>query len=456
MMHVTEELAQFIAGCSEVPAEARDAARRAFIDTIGVMLAGSREDCARIAGSVVRGRGSRPVSAVVGQGFRTSPEAAALVNGLAAHALDFDDVNSPMTGHPSVPLVPAILAVAEETGAGGRAALDAYVIGFEVEVKLGRAIGPSHYSHGWHATGTLGVIAAAAAAGRLYGLDGDRMRMAIGIAASMAGGMRQNFGTMTKPLHPGYAAQNGIVAAQLAAGGFTADASVLEAPIGYLSLFSPEGDADSAAISDLGRPFEILASGMSVKYFPCCYATHRAIEATLGILAEEPLSEPDIAEIAVRQPRGAGLPLIHSRPVTGLEGKFSMEYCVAAALLDGSVGLDSFEDAAVQREAVQRLLRRVDVRTTEEECRPAEGYAEVQIDLKSGRRLIQRLDDPSGSPDRPLTLDQLADKYRDCAKRILGREASDRALELIMKLDQLDSISTLTDILMAPAAVAAD
>ncbi len=454
-MGTTEDLAACVTGYDAIAEEAREAAQRAFMDTAGVMLVGSREDCARIAADLVRARESRPVASVAGQGFRTSPEAAAFVNGVAAHALDYDDVNGPMTGHPSVPLVPAILALAEETGAGGRAALDAFVIGFEVEVKLGRAIGPSHYLRGWHATGTLGVLAAAAASARLYRLSTAQTKMAFGIAASMASGLRQNFGTMTKPLHPGYAAQNGIIAAQLAARGFTADAAILEAPIGYLNLFSPEGDAElTAATAALGAPLELLRSGLSVKGYPCCYATHRAIEAALE-LTPDGLDERDVEKIEVRVPRGSTEPLIHSRPTTGLEGKFSMEYCVAAAVLDGRVGLDSFEDAAVGRQAAQRLLRRVQTQMTGDVSRPAEGYAEVSIHLGHGRELTRRVDEPRGTPDRPLTVEQLAAKYRDCAGRVLSADACERSLELLLHLGRLDSVTPLTTLLMAPAGAPA-
>lgn len=452
-MRVTEELAHFVATCADIPAEARVQAQRAVLDTTGVMLAGSLEECARIAAAVVHARGSRPVATVVGQGFRTSPDAAALANGVAAHALDYDDVNDAMTGHPSAPLVPALLAVAEEMHASGRALLDALVLGFEVEARLGRGMGPSHYSRGWHATATLGVLAAAAAAARLYGLGATQTGMALGIAVSLAGGSRQNFGTMTKPLHPGHAAQDGIVAAQLAGRGFTADATAIEAPLGYLSLFSPDGDADpQAVLAGLGQPFEILDSGLSVKLYPCCFATHRAIEAALGLLEAMPFDPGTVERIVVRQPRGSGVPLIHSRPSTGLEGKFSMEYCVAAAILDGRVDLASFEDTAVQRATAQRLLRSVKVETTADESKPAEGYADLEIDLAGGKRLYRRVDEPRGVPDLPLTLDQLVAKFRNCAQRVLSLDATERTLALLLELDRLDSIAPLTDLLSAPVA----
>lgn len=457
-MAITEQLAQFIASTTSdaIPAEAREQARRAMVDTLGVMLVGSREECARIAADVVRAEECRPVATVVGQGFRTSVRGAALVNGVAAHALDYDDVNSAMTGHPSAPLLSALLAVAEETQTSGADLLAAFVVGFEIEVKLGRGIGRSHYVRGWHATSTLGTLAAAAVAARLYGLDVDRVRMALGIAASLASGSRQNFGTMTKPLHPGHAAQSGITAAQLAARGFTADANIVEAPIGYLNLFSPDGDARPDEItSELGAPFEILASGIGVKQYPCCFGTHRALDAALGLTEGRALSADQIEHVEVLIPRGAGLPLIHPRPATGLEGKFSMQYCVAAALLDGRVGLDSFEDGAVRREPAQALLRRVEMVADTSESAPAEGFADVTITLRDGTSLRRRVDEPRGSALLPLSQDELVAKYRDCAERVLGGPATDRSVQMILNLEKLPSVTPLTELLLAraPAAV---
>ena len=456
-MGMTEQIAQFIVETREagIPSAARLQARRAITDTLGVMLIGSREDCSRLVAGMIHEEQSRPVATVVGHGFRTSVRGAALVNGVSAHALDYDDVNSAMTGHPSAPLVPTVLAVAEETGASGGELVMAFVLGFEVEVRLGRGLGRSHYARGWHATATLGTLAAATAAGRLYHLDAGQMRMALGIAASLAGGSRQNFGTMTKPLHPGHAAQNGIAAATLAARGFTADAAILEAPLGFLKLFSPADDAHPDIVTDgLGDRFEILESGISVKQYPCCFGTHRALDATLSLNAESRIDAGDIERIDVLIPKGAAEPLIHPRPKAGLEGKFSMQYCVAAALLDGEVKLDSFEDDAVRRTPAQELLRRVEMHEDVTESTAVDGFADVTILLRDGRRLQRRVDEPRGSALLPLSIEELKDKYRDCAERVLGRDDTARSLDLIRSVDSLPSISPLLALLAAGAATA--
>jgi 2-methylcitrate dehydratase PrpD len=456
-MELTRELAAFSIELprERIPHSARELAVRAMLDTTGVMLAGSREGCAQIVAALVRSRESRPVASVAGFGFQTSPESAALVNGVSGHALDYDDVNAAMTGHPSIPLVPTVLAVAEEMNASGSDVIDAFIAGFEVETRLGHAIGRSHYERGWHATATMGTLGAAAAAARLYGLSTEQTQMAFGIAVSFAGGSRQNFGTMTKPLHPGYAAQNGIVAAQLAARGFTSDPTAIEAPLGLFTLFSPENDGDAdSVVKGLGTDFELLDTGISVKNYPCCFGTHRAIQAILDLRMETPLSLDNVERVCVVMPRGAAAPLIHSRPSNGLEGKFSMEYCAAAALIDGRIGLSTFEDEAVQRPDAQTLLRRVALEEADVESAPADGFAEVHISLRSGVELVRRVDEPRGGPDQPLSIQELSAKFRDCASPILGPEAAERALQTLLEIDHLESISVLTATIGQSSAVA--
>ncbi|MGI8552686.1 MAG: MmgE/PrpD family protein [Dehalococcoidia bacterium] len=454
---ITETLARFIVEtCYEhLPAKAIEQARRASLDTLGVMLAGSLEDCSRIAARMVREDGCNPVATVVGQGFRGSAAGAALVNGIAGHALDYDDVNTSMRGHPSIPLLPAVLAAAEETDAGGKAVIAAYVVGFEVQARIGRGLGPSHYPHGWHATSTLGSLGAAAAAAQLYGLDVEQTRMALGIAASLAGGSRQNFGSMTKPLHPGHAAQSGLVAARLARSGFTADPEIVEAPLGFLNLFSPAGDAQPERVLEgIASPFDIVEPGISVKKYPCCFGTHRALDAVLALSAEQTIEAADVKRVEVVVSRGSAAPLIHPRPRNGLEGKFSMQYCIAAALLDGGVRLDSFLDDAVRRPQAQELLKRVILTEDGAGSGPAEGYADVTVLLSNGLRLNRRVDEPRGGPSQPLSWQELVAKFRDCAERVIGIRATEQAIEQIAALDKLPAIGALTESLAGATAAA--
>ncbi|HEY7293731.1 MAG TPA: MmgE/PrpD family protein, partial [Dehalococcoidia bacterium] len=329
-MEITRGYARFVTetGYERLGDAAVTAAKRAILDTLAVTIAGSVEPAARIALDLVRALGGSLQATVIGADERVSVTQAALVNGVAGHALDYDDVNYSLGGHPSVPLLPAVLALAEQLGAGGREALRAFVLGFEVECKLGRTQGASHYARGWHATSTHGTIGAAAAAAVLLGLTAEQTAMALGIAGSMAAGSRQNFGTMTKPLHPGRAAEAGLTAAMLAQRGFTADESMLEAPLGFIRLFSAAEDHDpSVALEKLGEPWEIVSPGIAVKKYPCCYNTHRALDGVLALRDEAGIAAEEVEAVEVRLPVTSAAPLIHPRPQTGLEGKFSMQYC---------------------------------------------------------------------------------------------------------------------------------
>ena len=295
-MRITQRLAEFVA-CTrsgDIPGEAREQARRAFLDTLGVTLAGSSEDASRVTADIAREQGGVEDASVLGHGFRAPATEAALVNGTSGHALDFDDVSMSMRGHPSVPLVPAVLALGEKLGSNGHDAIDAFVLGFEVECKVARLISAPHYALGWHPTATFGTLGVAAACARLLRLDPDRTRMALGIAASLASGARRNFGSMTKPLHAGWAARNGIVAATLAGRDFTADDEALEAPDGWLHAASGGAPVDASPIGRLGHPWEIVSPGIGVKLYPCCYFTHLSIDAALQI---QPVVAPKIDAI---------------------------------------------------------------------------------------------------------------------------------------------------------------
>lgn len=422
----------------DLPADVVQVGRRAFLDTLGVILAGVREPVTRTVHALLVEEGAHPVASQLGTTFRTSMAGAALVNGASSHALDYDDVNLSLLGHPSAVLVPATLAVAEATGAHGQAVLTAFAAGFEVAAKLGAAVNIGHYRLGWHATATLGTLGAAMAAGKLLGLTEGQLAHALAAAVSMASGSRRNFGTMIKPFHPGHAARCGVEAASLARQGLEGDAEILEAPYGFFALYARDA-VDAAAIPPrLGRPWDLLTPGLNVKRYPCCYNTHRAADATLALTAE--LRADDVAAVQVTVPVGGLLPLIHPRPRTGLEGKFSMEYVVAAGLLDGALGLRTFSDDAVRRPAAQALLGRV---TTVEDPdikianNPVdEGHVEVAVTTRDGRRVARRVTHPIGSSEIPLPWEELAAKFRDCAADVLDDGRIDRAITAVATLDR--------------------
>jgi len=449
-MNVGERLARFVAETQRVPEDAILQAKRAVLDTLGVALAGSREESARAVVDWLRDQGGRPEAAVLGRALRLPAADAALANGTAAHALDFDDVSLPMRGHPSAPLLPAVLALGEAAGSSGRDLLTAFVLGFEVEAKLGRAIGGPHYALGWHATSTMGVLGAAAACARLLRLDAGRTRMALGIAASLASGLQQNFGSMTKPLHAGWAARGGVVAAQLAARGFSADAEAIEGPSGFLRAMSGGAEPDLTPFDALGEPFEIVTPGVGVKLYPCCYAVHRSLDAVLALRTAHDIAPGDVAEVRAEVSRGGLMPLRAEPPATGLEGKFSLEYCLAAALIDGGVSLAAFSDEAVRRPAVREMMAKVKVSEGAKAGEfPIGGYAAVRVVLRDGTGYGTRVDVPRGDPSRPLSWEELAAKFRDCAGGVLSAEAAEHAVAMVEGLDGLADAKGLTEALSA-------
>lgn len=453
-MGLTRDVADWIARMSidDAPAAVFDAATSALIDTTATILAGVSEPVTRIVADAVAEEDAHPVADRLGARLRTSMEGAALVNGVSAHALDYDDVNQSAIAHSSAVVLPAALAAAQAVGASGRRLLEAYVAGVEIMAKLGRAMGAAHYRAGWHATSTLGTLGAAAAAGKLFRLDPEALQHALAIAVSEASGSRQNFGTMTKPFHVGHAARCGVLAARLARRGMTGDTAILEAPLGYFAVFS-FGEARIERIGDaLGNPYDVVSPGMNVKRYPCCYATHRAADGTLGLVRDHEVASGDVEFVEVIVPPGGLDAVTRDRPRTGLEGKFSMPYVVAAAILDGRVTLETFTDEMVRRPEAQALLRAV--RPVENRTIPVEfnaieeGHVVVKIHLRNGAILERRVDYPRGAPQNPLSADELQGKFRDCAGRVLSREQGEHALALLNSVRDLAHLDALVASLM--------
>src|SRR5919108_2058116 len=456
MMDVTTQLAAFVVDTAfaDIPPAVYARAKEAMLDGLGCTLVGSPTPIGKLMTRYVHERSESPRAAVIGSGFKTSAPLAALANGTMAHALDFDDVNWSMSGHPTVPLLPATLALGQEVHASGSDVLLAYTLGFEVESKIGLGVNPRHYDLGWHATSTLGTLGAAAACAKLLRLDVEQTCMAFGITASTAAGLRQNFGTMTKPLHPGQAAMNGVTAAQLAQLGWTADANILEAPYGFCQLYAGANQYNlDPIVKRLGNPLELLATGVAIKQYPCCAFTHRALDGMLALVQQHQLNADDVVAVECRVGRPTMEVLIHTRPQTGLEGKFSMQYCLAAALLDKRIGLLSFSDEKVRRPAAQQLFERVTLRLhPEAQHNDASGEelpVTVTVTLRDGRTFSTPIQHPKGHPANPLTAVALQDKFEDCAYGVLARQDLRRVAELVQSLEQVDDIGALMDVLMA-------
>jgi 2-methylcitrate dehydratase PrpD len=455
MMGITEQLATFVVdtASTDVPPQAYARAKEAIVDGLGCALVGSPTTVGQTITHYVRQRGEATHAAVIGGGFKTSAPLAALANGTMAHALDFDDVNWRMSGHPTVPLLPAVLALGQEVHASGEEVLLAYALGFEVESKIGLGVNPRHYDLGWHATSTLGTLGASMACAKLLRLDVTNTRMALGIAASTAAGLRQNFGTMTKPLHPGQAAMNGVTAAQLAQLGWTADAAILEAPYGFCQLYAGAGQYNlDDIVKQLGNPYELLASGVAIKQYPCCAFTHRALDGMLALVQRETLGAADVVAIECRVGRPTMEVLIHTRPNTGLEGKFSMQYCMAAALLDKRIGLMSLSDEKVRRPAAQQLFERITMTLHPEAQRQGtDGEAlpvTVTVTHKDGHTLTAQIQHPKGHPANPLSPVTMEEKFEDCAFGVLERPDIRQLIELVRGLEHVADIGTLMDVLM--------
>ena len=440
-------LAEFVASAIP-PVEGRHAAARALLDTIGVMLAGASEPAAASVQQVVAQESSGLQCSVLGTGLRTSATNAALANGTAAHAHDYDDMCFVSLAHPSAPLVAAGLAIAERSGATGRALLEAYVVGFEIEARLGRAMNPRHYQRGWHCTSTLGTIGAAAAASRLLGFDARVIGHALAIAASEASGLKENFGTMVKPLHAGLAARNGVLAALLAQAGMTASGSAIEGPQGFLAAMDSESSALRPFIANLGERWETLDSGITVKLYPSCAATHPALDALLDLKRRDGFDAADVDRIDIGVDAITPTVLLHEHPSTGLEGKFSMPFCAAAAVVDAHVGLATFTPDRLADPVVAGMRERVamHVDPSLDAGAPPLTQARVQVTLKDGRVLGAVANGARGYPDRPATSDQLAAKFLSCAGVALSETRARAALAALQCIDSAADVRTVIDL----------
>ena len=351
--------------------------------------------------------------------------------------------------HPSTPLVAAALAAGEVAGADGRRLLEAYVAGFEVEAVLGVAMNPSHYEHGWHGTATIGTIGAAAAAARVLGLSTDATARALAIAASEASGVKENFGTMVKPLQAGLAARNGVLAASLAAEGFTASEKAIDGPQGFL-LAMRSGTLDlTDPIASLGSRWEIVDGGITFKLYPSCAATHPTIDTLLDLRRAHGIDPSAVTAIDIEVDPVVPTVLIHDRPATGLEGKFSLHFCAAAALAHGRVAIDTFEAEVFRDAALQRLVPLVTMHVDETLGReaPPLTQARIRVTLAGGVTHERSVTGARGYPERPPAPGALDAKFTTCATRAVSATAAGAALALLAALDGLADVRELTRVL---------
>lgn len=427
---------------------AAEAARAAVLDWLASALA-ARDDAGadKIASALGVGADRKVAGAasVLGRRYRLAAPDAALVNGYLSHALDYDDVHESVRGHPSAVLMPALLAEAEERRATGAAFLSAYIVGVETMCRLGMALGSRHYEAGWHSTATLGALGAAAACARLAGLDVESTSRALGLAGTQAGGLRVHFGSDVKPLHAGFAARSGMLAARLAAAGVAGAAEPLDGPLGFLSVFSGGTATPGRAVRDWGQPWQIVEPGMWFKLYPCCSAAHHAADAALAIRAARRPAPADIESVTVSFPPGGDAALVIREPKTGVEGRFSVEYVVAAALTDGDLGVETFSDKPIRPDLAE-LAAKVERRCDRElvpapNAMPKGRFTVVSVALTDGTTWTERVDCPRGAPGRPLSAAERTAKYEDAVRGLpdAWREVPGR----VARFEQLADLSAL-------------
>jgi len=416
----------------------------AITDAIGVGLYGSRQPISEIMLRVIGTSDAAGDHFLLGSPRRASPLEAALYNGTAIHAIDYDDTAHPSYSHSSAHLVPVLLSLGRKFRRNGRDLLLAYAVGLDILGKLGMALNNGHYLKGWHTTGTFGALSTAAAASVLVGLDAQRTAIALGIAASAASGVRANFGTMAKPLHAGYAARSGALAALLAQEGFTATDAVLESRYGYFDTFRATEEPVAQAFETLGHPWELESPiGIALKPYPACGSTHTAIEAALHLRAQ--LGGEAIASIRVGTNELCSQTLIYPDPRTPLQAKFSMEFCVAAALAKGEIVFASFEPSMLENLVIRDLMRRTTVVVDERVRYSTEHGTVVAITTTGGRTLEKLVPLAIGKPERWMNSDDLWRKFHDCACVVLPdrqARAAFNALQAIATAPSVDALLT--------------
>lgn len=450
-MVITKKLAKFIleSNYEDLPVEAIRTAKGCILDFIGVSLFGSIQPVARVLEKYVKEIGGIPSSSLIGLRIKTSPVNAAMVNGTLGHAIDYDDNALIAQAHPTVTILPAVFALSETLGTTGKDVLLAYILGYETFSKLGMSLNPNHWYRGFHSTGTFGTYAAVTAASKLLNLDFQQITNAFGIAGSEASGLKQNFGTMTKPFHAGHAAEGGVRAALLAKKGFTAANDVLEGQHGFAKVTA--GIEDLTIFNKLGNPWGIVDSGgvntaPYVKPFPSCGATHAAMEAMIELIKEHDIRHEDVEHVNAGMNPGGIESLPYSVPRDLLQAKFSMQFCLAILLLEGKAGLDQFTDLKVRDKRIVDLMKRITLSVDPdlEKNLPLELCdlrAVVRIRMKDGKTYKRTAD------IKRLSWEEIVIKYTECSSVVLAEKKQKKIVELIAGLEKLDNLFSLMELI---------
>jgi len=447
MKTVTQSLAEFVVSTDEstLPAWSLHEAKRTLLNMLAISLSASTSDGARIMLDWVRDESAADQASIIGTDLTTSVSTAALVNGFLCHLQDYDDTHFPTILHPTAPVWPAVLALSERLESSGRAALSAFVLGAEAACRVAISVHPWHYDRGWHITGTAGVFGAAAGAGRIRGLDAEQLTNAFGAAGTLAGGVREVFGTHGKPLHAGHAAENGLRAATWAQSGFTGGDDIIGGRRGFWAVLSADGHSEDALLGDFGERWELKMNGL--KPFANGIVSHPIQQAVIELRTTHSLQPEQIESISARvHPLVLEL-MNRAEPRVGLEGKFSFQHCAAAALVDGAGHDAQFTDAKVLDPVIAGVRSRVSA-TVDDSVNEDEVY--LTIVLTDGRTLENHIEHATGSPTKPMTDEALHTKYRALAGEVLPAQRVEDLLAAVWTLDEAADVLGVTRLMQSP------
>src|ERR1700682_4710526 len=457
---LTDYVGRFVATMTyeQIPEQVIELGKKSILDGLGLALAGSRAETGPISRKYVEQVGAGNGKAtIIGSTQRTSPRFAALLNGISIHADDFDDTQLAaardrvygLLMHPTVPVLPAIFALAEQRAVTGKEWMLAYHVGAEVECKIAESISPRHYQDGFHTTGTCGPFGSAAACARLLNFDLSKTLNTFGLAASQSGGLRENFGTMTKPFQAGHAAETGLVSAEMVALGWTAAEQILEADRGFFHAFGGSYDP-SAILHRLGKPWTFASPGVSLKPYPSGSLTHPAMTELARLIEANKIQAAQVEKVDIGANHNMTTTLLHHQPNTGLEAKFSMEFCLAILLLERKAGLGQFSDKVVARPDVQEMIRRINFYVDPEA--ESAGYDKMtsilKVHMKGGGVITGRADFGKGSPAHPMSFDETATKFRGCAEFAeWPKEKTEKIIAFTKTLESATNMSALSSLL---------
>jgi 2-methylcitrate dehydratase PrpD len=451
--NASSEVIDFLLRDKDINSGVKSKAIIHLIDGFAVMIAGSRTDCAKKLHKYVSSQNPRAISSMLGFRDKTTSGNAALVNGTSGHADDYDDTqlaSSPdrtygLLTHPTVPALASALSIGEEQSCSGSEFLEAFITGFEVECKIAEAINPEHYRKGFHTTGTIGTFGSFAASSTLMDLNEEQLRFGLSIAASLASGIRVNFGTMTKPLHAGRAASNGITASKLGKMGYTADLNGLDGEWGFFQV-AGGGYDPGKIIGTLGDPYSILDPGATIKMYPCGSLGQPSMDVMLEIVKEHNLSPEDVEEVNLKAGPNILEPLRYSMPKNSLEAKFSLQFGLSSILLRRRAGLREYTDEYVRKPEVRAMMKKVKtVHDPEIAAMDTEKMrSKIEVILVNGRVIERVAEDARGTPEKPLTMEDLYGKFTDCTSFVFSSDVSDELFESIKNIEKYKDINEFT------------